>query len=52
MTSNKKLKFNDHFDDNELIYLFQSETNIKAKDMLYEKYRKKLFAATMRYVYK
>ena len=48
----KNVKYNDCFEDNELIYLFQSETNIKAKDILFEKYRKKLFAATMRYIYK
>ena len=51
MANNKKIKFNDHFDDNELIYLFQSETNIKAKDILYDKYKNKLLAASMRYLH-
>ncbi|MCF0228021.1 MAG: hypothetical protein HUJ52_04315 [Malacoplasma sp.] len=38
------------FDDNELIYLFKYETNMKAKDILYEKYKNRLLSASIRYV--
>ena len=51
MNSHKSSKFTDNFEDNELIYLFQSETNIKAKDILYEKYKNKLLAASIRYIH-
>ena len=52
MSNSKSIKFIDNFNDNELISLFQEETNIKAKDILYEKYKNNLLAASIRYLHK
>ena len=46
---NKIIKRNHSFDDNELVYLYQHESSIKAKALLFEKYKSKLLIATIAY---
>ena len=46
----KKNKDADTFEDNELVYLFKYETCMKAKDILYEKYKHKLFVASVHFI--